>query len=236
MLLLVVLGLISGVLTTLAGMGGGMVMLSVLTVTSGPHTALALSSPALFVSNSHRAYVFRKNVDRRILLLIAAGALPGALVGGLLLPAIPDVVIKVLLVLTTALAIARAKGWIELRPRSGSLAAAGAGVGALSATSGGAGMLLGPVIMSAGLSGMAFVGTIAACAVTMHLGRIGGYLASGLITAELMPSIGALMIGLIGGNLVGLKVRHLVPKTLETKVELGALVLATTFAVLGIAT
>ncbi|NUP10646.1 MAG: sulfite exporter TauE/SafE family protein [Polyangiaceae bacterium] len=234
LLLLSLLGLVAGVLTTLAGMGGGLMLLAVLTVMRGPHLALALSSPALFVSNSHRAYLFRNDIDRRLVLLIGLGALPGALLGGLVLPTIPDAIVTALLVATTVFAVLRAKGYIQIKPRAKSLAMAGAGVGALSATSGGAGMLLGPILMSAGLTGAALVATIAACAATMHIGRVAGYFVSGLLTFEAAPGVLALLVGLVGGNLAGRRLRSIIPDGTEQKMELFALVASTGFALIGL--
>jgi hypothetical protein len=124
---------------------------------------------------------------------------------------------------------------VKIAPRATSLTAAGAGVGALASTSGGAGLLMGPVIMSAGLTGVAFVATIAACAVAMHIGRVAGYLASGLLTTSSLPAILAISIGLVGGNLAGLRFRERMPKWLDGKLEMYALVASTVVSVLGLA-
>lgn len=234
-ILFVALGLVAGILSTVAGMGGGLFLIAVIGVLKGPHLALVLTSPALFVSNVHRTFMYRREVDWRVAGTVAAGAVPGALLGGLLLPAIPDLVITLLLVITTTLAILRARGLFKIQPRRGSLLGAGAGVGALASTSGGAGLLLSPVLLATGLTGAAFVGTTSACAVAMHLGRIGGYAGGGLLTLELVRPILALLVGLLAGNLVGQRLRTQVPEGSEPKVELGALVVSTALAVLGVA-
>lgn len=235
MLLLAALGLIAGILTTIAGMGGGLFLVAVLTVLHGPHLALTLTTPALFVSNGHRAYLFRGEVDRNVAASVAIGAVPGAIVGGLVLPALPELFVTLLLVAVTVVALLRAWGAVKLRLRARSLAMAGAGVGAMAATSGGAGMLIGPVVLSTGLTGAAYVGTVAACAVAMHLGRILGYGAAGLLTIELLPSIAALLVGLLAGNLVGRRARGHIPKSVEPRIEIGALVVSTAMAVVGLA-
>lgn len=233
--LFVALGLVAGVLTTVAGMGGGLFLIAVIGVLCGPHLALVLTSPALFVSNAHRTFMYRRQVDWRVAGKVAMGAVPGALLGGLLLPAIPEVVIAGLLVVTTTLAILRAKGIFRLKPGGRSLVGAGASVGALASTSGGAGLLLSPVLLATGLTGAAFVATTSACAVAMHLGRIGGYLGSGLLSRDLSVLMVALVVGLLLGNLLGKKLRGHIPEGAEGKVELGALVVSTALAVLGVA-
>jgi uncharacterized membrane protein YfcA len=94
-LLFIALGLLGGVVSTLTGMGGGLLMLTCLSLIVGPHAALALSSPALLVSNAHRAFLLRENVDKRVVTLIGAGAIPGAIVGGLLLTRVPELLVSV---------------------------------------------------------------------------------------------------------------------------------------------
>jgi uncharacterized membrane protein YfcA len=235
LVLLAMLGALAGVLTTLAGMGGGLLLIAALTLLGGPHHALAVTSPALFVSNVHRAALFRAEIDRRVALSVGAGALPGALLGGLVLPAVPEVVVTLILLATTIAAVLRAKRLLRLQPRGRSLAAAGAGVGALSSTSGGAGLLLGPVIMSAGLTGASLVATIAACAATMHVGRVVGYAASGLLTSDVVAPVLAVMFGLVAGNLLGRRARAVVRPGREPTIELCALVISTGLAAVGLA-
>src|SRR5689334_20783752 len=105
-LLMLLLGLGAGVLTTIAGQGGGLVLLLACSAIFGPHAALAVTAPALLMGNLHRAFMLRAYVDRKVALRVIAGALPGALVGGLLSGVIPSWALRVLLVGMTGLAIA----------------------------------------------------------------------------------------------------------------------------------
>jgi hypothetical protein len=66
LLTLVPLGLLAGVLTTVAGMGGGMMLVVVLSLVWDPRVALASTAPALLVGNAHRAYLYRAQVARQI--------------------------------------------------------------------------------------------------------------------------------------------------------------------------
>src|SRR5690349_10895588 len=80
--LYVSLGLLAGALTTVAGLGGGMLLLLALATLGEPHEALAVTAPALLVGNLHRLWMGRRELDRETALPLVAGALPGALVGG----------------------------------------------------------------------------------------------------------------------------------------------------------
>ncbi len=229
------LGLCAGVLTTLAGMGGGLFLVAVIGVLRGPHEALAITAPALMLSNLHRTLMFRREIDRRVAGLIALGAIPGALLGGLVLPAIPAAIVSVLLVLTTVAALLRARGLLKLEPGRRSLVVAGSGIGALAATSGGAGLLVAPLVMSTGLRGLAYVSTVSCTAVALHVGRIAGYGAVGLLSVALLPFMVLLLGGLLGGNLLASRLRRYLRPEHEPRIELGALVLTTALALLGLA-
>ena len=60
---IVVLGLLAGVLTTVSGMGGGLLVVFVLSWALGPKAALVVSTAALLVGNVHRAWLYRASVD-----------------------------------------------------------------------------------------------------------------------------------------------------------------------------
>lgn len=95
-------------------------------------------------------------------------------------------------------------------------------------------MLVGPLYLSLGLSGTAYVATVAVSGVAMHLGRMLGYAAGGMFTREILPTAFVLMLGLVGGNLIGKHIRAAVSKETEVRIELGALCVATVLAVLGV--
>jgi uncharacterized protein len=236
MLELLGLGLVAGVLTTIAGMGGGLLLVVVLSALKGPHYALAVTTPALLLSNLHRAYLFRKVANREVAKAFALGAIPGAFVAGWFVPRLPEVLLKVILIGATLLTLARVFGWFRWQPGPRAITTGGAGIGVLTATAGGAGVLTGPLFMGAGLTGAAYVGTIALGAVALHLGRVLGYGAGGLFALELLAPMAILAFGLIAGNFAGKGMRSHITDKVEGRIEIGALVVCTTFAVLGLGT
>ena len=85
MALTVLTGIAAGLITTVAGMGGGLLLLLVLAVISGdPVQALVVTSPALLLGNGHRLWRYRHDVDRATALPLARGAVPTALGVGML--------------------------------------------------------------------------------------------------------------------------------------------------------
>ncbi len=230
---LVLLGVMAGALTTVAGLGGGMLLLLALAALRGPQEALAVTAPALLVGNLHRALLLRRAVRLPVALPLLVATLPGSLVGGLLLPVLPGSWVHGLMAAMTALAVARSLGGWGWTPPRAALGPAGFGIGALAATSGGAGLLLGPLLLTTGLTGEAYVGTAAAVAVTMHLGRVVAYGAGGLLGHDTLAASGQLAVALLVGNALGQRVRGCIPAEIGGRVELGALVLSALLVLAG---
>jgi uncharacterized protein len=228
------LGIGAGVLTTVAGIGGGLVLVLVLGLVWDPVTALACTAPALLLGNLHRMLLYRRSVNWGVARAFAAGALPGAVGGALLMVAVPRLLIEVtLLVLTvTSLGIALAK--LTLRPPNVAMTPAGFFIGGLTGTSGGAGMLVAPLFLSSGLAGDSYVGTSAMSGVVLHLGRIAGYGADGLFDLRRVGFAAAIGVGLISGNFLGRRLRALTARLPPSSVEHAALVVMVLLALAGI--
>jgi hypothetical protein len=237
-LLLVPFGLVAGTLTTFTGLGGGILLLLTLSVALGPQAALAITAPALLVGNLHRLWLYRDRVDRGVATAFVLGAFPGAFLGGLVAVALPRLVLQGFLIATTLLAVANAAGWIVWRPsrRTASriLVPAGAGIGALSATGAGAGLLAVPILLTLGLSGPAYVATSAAGAAAMHIGRLLAYGIGGLVDGPRLAAAAVLAAGILGGNLLGDRLRDRVPRRLAGIIEHATLVLCVVVSLAGL--
>lgn len=227
---LILLGVPAGVLTTLAGQGGGLFLLLACSALHGPREALALTAPALLFGNLHRAVLFRRALARDVARRIALGAVPGAIVGGLASAVVPPLVLNLLLVVMTGAALARAAGLVPSLPAR-ALIPAGAVVGALTGTSGGAGVLLSPLLLATGLGGAAFVGTSATVAVLTHAGRLLAYGSLGLLRLELALPVVALTAALFAGNAAGERLRRRLGERTTRALELGVLVVCAALSV-----
>jgi uncharacterized protein len=229
------LGLVAGALTTVAGVGGGVLLTLALSVVVDPRTALAVVAPALLLGNLHRLWLLRASVDRRTALAVGAPALVGAVVGGLLTAALPPVAIRSLMLGIAALAVLRELGWLGGAVRRAWLVPAGVLVGFVTATSGGGGLLLAPLLLATGLQGVAFVGTGAAVAASIHVGRIGSYGAAGLLAPELVPTLVGLSLAILAGNLVGTVVRRHIRERTADRITWTTLAAGIVLALLGVA-
>jgi len=227
------LGILAGLLTTVAGLGGGMLLLLALAFVRGPQAALAVTAPALLLGNLHRALLFRRTIRLPVALPLVLATLPGSLLGGLLLPVLPGRWVHAIMVVMTALAVARSLGWWRWTPSPAALAPAGFGIGALAATSGGAGLLLAPLLLATGLTGEAYVATGAAVAVAMHLGRVLAYGAGGLLAHDTLGDSAVLAVALLLGNALGQQARSWIPDTLGGRLEMATLVVSVLLVVAG---
>ena len=228
------LGVVAGFLTTVSGMGGGLMLVISLSALWGPHVALPTTALALLVGNLHRLSLFRGHLRADIARPLLLGMVPGSIVGSLLVVAMPAGLIHVVMLALAAFAICRALfGWRWQIPRS-ALAPAGAAVGVMAGTSGGAAVLTAPLLLASGLRGDEYLATVALAAVAMHISRTIGYGAGGLVGADTFIWAGYLAVALVIGNLIGKRLRSRLPDLLRTGLEYSVLATCAALSVLGI--
>ncbi len=219
MLVALALALFAGALTTVAGMGGGQVLLLGLAAWWDPATALTATGPALLVGNGHRLWLFREGLGDVRGFVVAA--FTGAIVGGLIATMVPEWTLRAMMIGMAGLAGARAFG-LKLRVPAGAFIPGGFIAGIVSANGGGAGLIIGPMLLAHGTSGSRYIATMAAGGVSIHLGRTLAYGASGWVDAQTMWVGGALAVGIATGNALGARARTHIPRGWSGRLELGA--------------
>ncbi len=229
-----ILGALAGAITTVAGMGGGLLLTLGLSLVHGPLTALAITGPGLLVGNVHRAWLYREHVHRPTAWRFVAGAVPGALIGGLIATGIPQSILQALLVALAVLASAKVLFRWRWQPPAAAITPAAALAGFVTATSGGGGLIAGPTLLSTGLTSREYVGTGAFGAAFVHLARITGYSAGGRFDAHI------LFLGLVAaaaillGNLLGERLRTWIPPVAVPRLEIGVVLVALGMALSGL--
>ncbi len=235
MVVLVVLAVLAGALTTVAGMGGGLMLLLGLSVFMEPLTALTITGPGLLAGNLHRAWMYRTDIERPVAWRFALGGAPAALAGGLLAVALPETVIRVAMVGLAGAATAKVLfGW-TWKPPISAMVPGGAAVGFVTATSGGGGLISAPLLLSTGLTGKSYVATGAFGASAIHVSRIAGYGAGGAIDGSILVlgAVAAVCIPL--GNLLGHQVRRVLPDAAVPRLEIGVVLVMMLLALVGVA-
>lgn len=219
-MLVFLLALTAGLITTVAGMGGGFLLVVGLAALWGPLEALTATGPALLIGNAHRLWMVREHLHREHALRYAGGALPGAVFGGWLAVGVPAGVLSTLMVGMALLAVVKHLGGLTLQPPGWVLLPGGALVGAVAATGGGGGTLAAPMMKGLGLSGSTYLATLATGSIAIHLGRMAGYSTGGWMQLETLGIGVGLAACIATGNAVGLRVRGLVGERVQEGVEL----------------
>ena len=233
-LLLVLLGLAAGGLTTVAGLGGGLLMTLALAAVVGPKTALAIAAPALLLGNLHRVWLFRAHVERPLTLAAILGAAPGAFLGGLFAVAVPDAVLQWLLLGAAVFAVLQDRGLVHWQPGPRALGPVAFVSGAMTATSGGGGLLLGPALLAGGVRGNAFVASCSAVATAMHLARIAAYGTGGELNQDTLAAAVYLGVAILAGNLAGRTLRGRLNAATSHRLTMGVLIGCVVLAVAGV--
>ena len=226
--LLIAIALVAGVLSAVVGFGGSALMLPTLHEAVGPRDAVVALTVAQIVGNASRVWFNRREIDRAAFTWYIAGAVPMAIIGGLLFTAAPlrhlgwvlGLALLVLVIGRRALACRK----IRLTPRA--LLPVGAGTGLLSALAGFAGPLVAPFFLTTGLVRGAYIGTEAAAAMTVHAVKLPVYGLGGVVSQRALLAGAALAPALIAGAWIGKRIVDRVSTTLFTVLVEAALVVA----------
>lgn len=207
MLLLASLGVAAGLITTLSGFGGGIFLVSCLALIWDPLTALTLSSLCLVLGNAQRLYLFRHEFRWRYAKPVILGGIPGAFVGARIATQAPAWLLQIAILTITALSLLRVILKLRFQVSRAALGPGAAAVGFLSATTGGGGFLMGPLLLSAGIAGNTYIATGASAGMAMHSFKVIGYSTSGLINLALIGQVVLITCMIMIGNTAGRLIR-----------------------------
>lgn len=174
-------------LSSVGGVGGGVLMLLVFTALFGLQVAVPTLTLAQLASNGGRVWFNWRDVRWRLIRWYAVGAVPFALAGGLLLPCVPVELLKrVLGAFLIAIVIWRRFRQEPRPPADAAFAAVGAGAGLSSSLLGAAGPLAAPFFLAKGLIGGAYIGTEATASLAIHLTKVAAYGAGSLLSVHVL--------------------------------------------------
>jgi uncharacterized membrane protein YfcA len=193
-------------LSSVGGMGGGVLMMLVFTALFGLQMAVPMLTLTQLASNGGRVWFNRADVQWRIVGWHTLGAIPFALAGGLLFAYAPVDLLKRLL----GAALIATVVWRRLRPtvaRPGerTFVTIGGAAGLGSSLLGAAGPLAAPFFLAYGLVGGAYIGTEAAASLVIHLTKVVAYGTGNLISPEVLLLGAALAPAVTAGTWAGKK-------------------------------
>src|SRR5438128_2087066 len=194
-LTLVATALLASLLAAVAGFGAAVGLLPVLVWAFGVREAVPIPTVVQLVGNTSRVSFNRRQLVWPVVGWFAVGAVPLAVVGGLLFSAAPaPFLTRVLGAFLLGAVVYRHSPFARTRPMElHGFAAVGAGAGFGSAMVGTVGPLVAPFFLSYGLLGGAYIGTEALTALTMHAVKLVVYGGAALVT--LIAIVQGLAIG-----------------------------------------
>ncbi len=186
----------TAVFHSVGGFAGGLLLAICLAPILGIKETVPVTAAAMIVSNSARAWVFRHSVNWRAFLYLFGAAVPGIVVGAVIFVNLPVHYVALLLsgFLIATVPLRRHLEARNFRIGLRGLAIAGLPFGLISGTTFGAGMMLAPFLLGAGLLGESLVATVAVLGFGINIAKTLVFGLSPLLTQAL--AVQGLLIGL----------------------------------------
>jgi len=187
---------IAGTCSGMTGFGGGLLLPPILAPILGVQNVVPVLSISMLITNLHRFWLYRQNLHVKFAFAVLAAMLPAVCIGmGIYLNLERDAIALVLgIFLILSVPIGRLLRRQQMQVGMRGLAIAGGSVGIVSGTTPGAGMMLVPVLLGAGLIGPAFLATDAAISISVNLTK--AIVFGGLGELPLNLILAAILIGL----------------------------------------
>jgi len=206
--------LVASTLAAVAGFGGAALLLPPLVALFGVRDAIPILTVAQLVGNGSRVWLNRREVAVPVVGWFALGAVPLALLGGVVfatapLGALERLVGVFLLGMVLWRHIPHAPVW---RPGVRAFAALGAVFSFLSALVGSVGPLMAPFFLAYGLVKGAYIGTEALATVVMHVVKLAAYQGTAILTPRAVAVGLALGPIMIFGSYVGKRILDRLPE------------------------
>ncbi len=196
---------LSAIFHSVSGYAGGLILAVCLAPVIGVKATVPVLAMSLLISHSSRVWAFRQGFQWPIYRDVMTTALPGILLGAAVYSLLPIGGIAIVLgfFLLGAAPLRRLMQHMRVTVGRKSLMAAGVPFGVLSGAAIGAGMILAPFFLGAGLAGETLLGTMAAVAFTVNVLKTLVFSGFSVLDANLAMIGGAVGACTVPGNLVG---------------------------------
>ena len=206
-----VVAVLTGILSAVAGLGGGITLLAILAQFFAPTTAIPIQGGIQLVSNLSRTTMLRADIHWPAVWRTALLMLPASVLGVMLATSVPEDATRIALALFL-LAVTWRPGWFKWQSEGGlplnAMVGVGAASGFLNATVGASGPFTSHFFRAVTASHVAFVATAAASQVFAHISKL---IAFGNAGFDFGEHVGVMIIGAAGtfiGTRIGGKLLH----------------------------
>ncbi len=209
-----VAALLTSILSAVAGLGGGVILLLVIAQFVAPTTAIPIQGAIQLVSNGSRAGLLRRGIAWPVVGWSSVLVLPGSLLGVVIATSLPEDAIRIVLA-GFVLLLAWRPHWIKLSApsavsvdaqidrRPGLLLGIGGATGLLNTTVGASGPVTSPFFKAVTATHTAFVATAAATQVVAHAAKLVAFAADGWGATDHTATIAVGIVGVTAGSWLG---------------------------------
>lgn len=196
---------LSATFHSVSGYAGGLILAICIAPVIGVKAVVPVLAMSLLVSHSSRVWAFRQGVQWPVYRDVMITGLPGILLGAAIYSLLPIEWIAIVLgaFLLASAPLRRVMQRMNVQVGRKSLMAAGVPFGVLSGAAIGAGMILAPFFLAAGLAGEALLGTMAAIAFTVNVLKTTVFSGFSVLSADLALTGAAIGACAVPGNLLG---------------------------------
>lgn len=205
-----VAALLTSILSAVAGLGGGVILLLVIAQFVAPTVAIPIQGAIQLVSNGSRAALLRPDISWSAVGWASILVFPASFLGVVVATSLPDDVVRLALALFVLVLLWRpqllkASGTRSRKPHQARrmLLGVGAVSGFLNATVGASGPVTSPFFKAVTASHKAFVATAAATQVLAHISKLVAFSADGWSITDHSAMIIVGVIGVVGGSWIG---------------------------------
>ncbi|HEV7252734.1 MAG TPA: sulfite exporter TauE/SafE family protein [Mesorhizobium sp.] len=165
---------VAAILGGMSGFGSGLIIAALAAPLVGVKAVVPLISVVMMITNSSRIWVYGKDLDLRLAAVLLATSVPASILGSFIYVRLDAELISTLLgvVLVASPLLNAALRRRRFRAGPWAMAALGLAFGLLSSNIIGAGLLIPPILLGAGLVGPAVLATDAAVAVGTSVFRV----------------------------------------------------------------
>jgi len=197
---------LTGTLSAIAGLGGGVGLLGVLAQFYAPVTAIPIQGGIQLVSNSSRAVMLRGDINWKAVGLLSILVIPASFFGVAVATSIPEDGTRILLGVFL-LAVTWRPAWFRWKSEgelpAGALVGVGAASGFLNTTVGASGPFTSPFLKAATASHVAFVATAATSQILAHVSKLWAFTVEGFDYQEHLPLMAVGAAGTLIGTRIG---------------------------------
>jgi uncharacterized membrane protein YfcA len=196
----------TSILSALAGLGGGIILLAVIVQFFAPAVAIPIHGGIQLVSNGSRAAILRSNINWSAVGWSAVLLFPASLLGVAVATSLPESLVRLAIGLFV-LVVAWRPGLLKRRNTgrlsSRSLLGVGAVSGFLNTTVGASGPVTSPFFRAVTTTHISFVATAATAQVLAHGSKIVAFTLDDFAIADHLDVIGIGAVGVTAGSWVG---------------------------------